>query len=252
MPPTRVLIIEDEDRLRHMMRLALENEYQVGDAPTGEAGLEQFGAGADWDVVLLDQRLPGIDGLETLRQLRQRDPGVCVVMITAFASIELAVDAMKLGAVDFLRKPVAPEALRGALAAALHTRAERQAIRPSAIGLPVAKPTITRLTLNGFQIMAEHERSDAGSPHDHLFTVLQFASGERHQVTVRIDPEEVERVTRLSRRRLAPQGAFWREQAEAFLANTLWLNGRVPDTGCLTLTDLPRDIIDLAAAWQAD
>ncbi len=77
--------------------------------------------------MLLDQRLPGIDGLETLRRLRQRDPGVCVVMITAFASIELAVEAMKLGATDFLRKPVAPEALRGALAAAAHVKSERQA-----------------------------------------------------------------------------------------------------------------------------
>src|SRR5262245_29471001 len=123
--PMRVLIIEDEDRLRHMMRLALEPEHSVGEAPTGEAGREQVGTGSEWDVVLLDQRLPGIDGLETLRRMRQKNPSALVVMVTAFASIELAVDAMKLGAMDFLRKPVAPESLRDALTAALHRKGER-------------------------------------------------------------------------------------------------------------------------------
>ena len=72
--------------------------------------------------MLLDQKMPGLDGLETLRQLKARVPGACVVMVTAFASIELAVDAMRLGATDFLRKPMTPEMLRGAVAAALASR----------------------------------------------------------------------------------------------------------------------------------
>src|ERR1700759_270455 len=117
----RALIIEDEDRLRQMMKLTLETEAEVGEAASGEAGLETFASGP-WDVVLLDQRLPGIDGLETLRRLKQVDAAACVVMVTAFASIELAVEAMKIGATDFLRKPVAPEALRGAVKAALHMK----------------------------------------------------------------------------------------------------------------------------------
>ena len=66
--------------------------------------------------------MPGIDGLETLRQLKARVPEACVVMVTAFASIELAVDAMRLGATDFLRKPMTPEMLRGAVAAAMASR----------------------------------------------------------------------------------------------------------------------------------
>src|SRR5262245_19101663 len=168
--PMRVLIIEDEDRLRHMMRLTLEADYEVAEASTGEAGLEQFGTGEGWDAVLLDQRLPGIDGLDTLKQLRQRVPTVCVVMITAFASIELAVDAMKLGATDFLRKPVAPDSLRGALAAALHLKSERQGRMTVVPGVP-QKPSILHLTLNGFQIERAAARQGAGSesPYDHEF-----------------------------------------------------------------------------------
>jgi DNA-binding NtrC family response regulator len=72
---------------------------------------KSFGDGSTWDAVLLDQRMPGMDGLETLRQINTRDANARVIMATAYASIELAVDAMKLGATDFVRKPMTPEIL---------------------------------------------------------------------------------------------------------------------------------------------
>ena len=86
---------------------------------TARRALALFGDGARFDAVLLDQKMPGMDGIETLRQIRHRAPAARVIMITAFGTIELAVEAMKLGATDFLRKPLTPETLRGALAAAL-------------------------------------------------------------------------------------------------------------------------------------
>ena len=85
----------------------------------GEEGLARFHDGSGYDLVLLDQKMPGIDGLETLRRLLARTPEARVVMVTAFASVELAVDAMRLGATNFLRKPMTPEALRGAVVGAL-------------------------------------------------------------------------------------------------------------------------------------
>jgi DNA-binding NtrC family response regulator len=82
-------------------------------------GLRVFGDGSAWDAVILDQRMPGIDGLEVLRRMKERTRGAKVIMATAYASIEIAVDAMKLGASDFVRKPMTPEMLRNAVAAAL-------------------------------------------------------------------------------------------------------------------------------------
>ena len=103
-----------------MMRLTLETAgYEVGEAPDGVGGIQLFGDGSDWSLVVLDQRMPGIDGLETLRELKNRNRSARVVMATAYASIELAVDAMKLGATDFVRKPMTPEVLRNAVVAAL-------------------------------------------------------------------------------------------------------------------------------------
>src|SRR6266403_2402009 len=116
----RILIIDDEENIRRVTRLTLQAAgYEVGEAGDGERGLEALGDGSGWDAVLLDQRMPGMDGLETLRHINERDATARVIMATAYASIELAVDAMKLGASDFMRKPMTPEILRNAVAAAL-------------------------------------------------------------------------------------------------------------------------------------
>src|SRR6185369_9149328 len=116
----RILIIDDEENIRRVTRLTLQAAgYEVGEASDGENGLELFSDGSAWDAVLLDQRMPGMDGLETLRRIKERDSTARVIMSTAYASIELAVDAMKLGATDFVRKPMTPEILRNSLIAAL-------------------------------------------------------------------------------------------------------------------------------------
>src|SRR5882762_7291239 len=118
--PDRVLIIDDEEHIRRMMRLTLEAAgHTVGEAGDGPEGLKLYGDGSGWDGVVLDQRMPGMDGLETLRRIKESNPRARVIMATAYASIELAVDAMKLGASDFVRKPMTPETLRNAVAAAL-------------------------------------------------------------------------------------------------------------------------------------
>jgi len=97
----RILIVDDEEHIRRMIRFTLEaSGYDVGEASDGQEGLQLYGDGSAWDLVLLDQRMPGMDGLETLSKIKQLDPGARVIMATAYASIELAVDAMKLGASD--------------------------------------------------------------------------------------------------------------------------------------------------------
>ena len=160
----RVLVIDDEAHIRHMMRLTLEAAgYEVGEAADGLRGLEMCGAGVVWDVVLLDQKMPGIDGIETLRRLRERAPATRVIMVTAFASIELAVEAMKLGATDFVRKPMTPDILRHTVAAAL---AKPPVATP--MGRPVSaarpqRPRIETVTMNGFHIVrtSAEERTTA-------------------------------------------------------------------------------------------
>src|SRR5437764_3396432 len=159
----RILIVDDEENIRRMLRLTLEAAgYEVGEARDGAQGLTVFADGTAWDAVLLDQRMPGMDGLETLRQLKERNPDARVVMATAYASIELAVDAMKLGATDFVRKPMTPEILRGALAATLARPEARRATQPAppAGQAPASeRPLIETMTLNGFEIIRPADAS---------------------------------------------------------------------------------------------
>jgi len=244
----RVLIIDDEPHIRQMMRLTLEaSGYEVDEADSGEEGLTRLGEGRAPDVVVLDQKMPGIDGLGTLRRIKERAADARVLMVTAFASVELAVDAMKLGATDFLRKPMTPEMLRGAVSAALSSA---RPLRPAPLAGSAAKPEIQILTLNGFQIIPPAEPRDV-SASQHTFRVKHFKDGSEVTVTVAIDPEAVGRVERLAGRRLEPGGTFWRAQAERLLSAYLWTEGKLPP-GVLTVKDVSREDLYVATDWKAD
>ena len=101
-----ILVVDDEKDQREMLCGFLRrNGDTLIDAASGEQALELYKR-HHIDVVLLDQKMPGISGGETLKQLRHINPLVKVIMITAHGAISTAVDAMKLGAVDFIEKPV--------------------------------------------------------------------------------------------------------------------------------------------------
>ena len=200
----RILIIDDEEHIRRMMRLTLEAAgYAVGEAHDGPEGLKLYGDGSAWDGVVLDQRMPGMDGLETLRRIKASNPRARVVMATAYASIELAVDAMKLGASDFVRKPMTPETLRNAVAAAL----TKETLSPTAVAQPdqperkAPSPLIIEtITMNGFSIL-DPDKEQGQLPDQRRFTVVS-PGGTRHEVLVQIDEEALGYVERLTGRRL--------------------------------------------------
>jgi two-component system, NtrC family, response regulator AtoC len=107
-----VLIVEDEEILARNMATYLERHgFEVETAGSAEEGLERLTSFRP-DAVVLDFNLPGIDGLQMLTRLRERDPTTPVIMVTGHGSVELAVDAMKAGVVDFLTKPVPLAKLR--------------------------------------------------------------------------------------------------------------------------------------------
>jgi DNA-binding NtrC family response regulator len=99
----RILIVEDEDKLRRVLELQLVSAgYDVDQAATAEAGLKTVDRAA---LVLTDLKMPGMDGLELLALIRRQNAQIPVIVMTAFGSIETAVEAMKAGATDFLLKP---------------------------------------------------------------------------------------------------------------------------------------------------
>ncbi len=121
---SRILIVEDKDSLRTMLEEMLKAEgLRVECASTGTQAVERLKAGERYDLVLTDWRLPGADGLEVLDAAVAQDPTLPVLVMTAYGSIETAVEAMKHGAEDFVTKPVDPDLLRLLVSRALERRA---------------------------------------------------------------------------------------------------------------------------------
>ncbi len=109
---TRILIVDDEKIIRDSFRRVLLKEgYSVEEVESGRLALERA-AEEPPDIVLLDLKMPGLDGMETLRQMKEKAPEVVGIMITGYPTIESAVKAVKLGAYDYLSKPCSPEELR--------------------------------------------------------------------------------------------------------------------------------------------
>jgi len=108
----RILVVDDEPNVRLSYRTVLEAEgYLVDEANSAPVGLEKLGA-SRFDLAILDMRMPEMDGLDLLEKMRERGLSTPTVMITAYGDLPHAVRAMKLGAIDFLQKPLKPDELR--------------------------------------------------------------------------------------------------------------------------------------------
>jgi DNA-binding NtrC family response regulator len=103
----RLLIVEDKESLALMLKETVESEGLEADiSPTGSDATRRIAEGRRYFAVLTDLRLPGADGIAVLRAVKESDPDCPVIVMTAFGTIENAVEAMKLGAFDFVQKPV--------------------------------------------------------------------------------------------------------------------------------------------------
>jgi DNA-binding response OmpR family regulator len=124
-----ILVVDDEEGIRYFLERFLTREgYQVVTAPSGEAALARL-ASTEFDVVLLDLKMKGIDGLDVLADLRQRWPATSVIILTAHASLESAVEALHRGAHDYLFKPCKTLDLRESIRAGLIKHQEQLQLR---------------------------------------------------------------------------------------------------------------------------
>jgi len=121
MKPLNVLVIDNEDAICRACHLVLtEKGHQVDYSKTGESGLRAM-ARDSYHLVLLDMKLPDMDGMDILRDLKKRMPGLKVIVMTGYATLSNAVQAMKLGATDYLCKPFTDDELTDAVEKACST-----------------------------------------------------------------------------------------------------------------------------------
>ena len=126
MAKPRILIIDDEESPRESLRFILKDRYEVVGKGDGASGLEVLRSEGPFDVVMLDMKMPNMGGLEVLSRILQLTPSMPVVMVTAITDAKPAVQAMKMGAADYLNKPFDVDEIRLVVARVLKERALEQ------------------------------------------------------------------------------------------------------------------------------
>jgi DNA-binding response OmpR family regulator len=117
-----ILVIDDESIVQESCkRILLPEGYAVESAYTGQEGLGRL-ADSSYDLVITDLKMPGISGMEVLKKIKHDDPDIGIIMITGYSTTETAVEAMKLGAFDYLPKPFTPDELMSAVSKALEKK----------------------------------------------------------------------------------------------------------------------------------
>lgn len=197
MSNSRILIVDDEKNLRLTMTMCLEPlGYEIGTADNGEDALRQLD-NQEFDLILLDIRLPGMDGLDVLRRVVKQHPDILIVMVSAHGTVESAVEAMKLGAVDFIQKPFTPHELRTIVQQVLDRQQleETQAINYDS-SIQLAKRYVSRRQFNtAIEHVKQAIAADPSRPEAfNLLGALQEIMGERsnavknYRVAVNLDP----------------------------------------------------------------
>ena len=129
----KVLVIDDERIvLDSIVKILKDEQFEIDVNQSGRQGLE-WALQRHYDVVLTDLRMPDIGGMRVLRDIKRAKPALPVVMITGFGSVQSAIQAMKLGAAEYLEKPFAPDALVETVKKALHIAATKPPEDPGVI-----------------------------------------------------------------------------------------------------------------------
>jgi DNA-binding NtrC family response regulator len=123
---TRVLVVDDEEQfVENLAERLTIRDYDVATALNGEDALKDL-KGYNYDVIILDVLMPGIDGIETLREIKNIKPLTEVIMLTGNATVETAIEGMKLGAYDYLVKPCDTKELVAKIEGAKQRKSEQE------------------------------------------------------------------------------------------------------------------------------
>ena len=170
-----ILVMEDEISVAKGLELVLSEEgYTVDLAMTGRSALDSFSQ-KGFDLLIADLRLPDIDGMEVIKKVKNSRPDTEVIVVTGYSTVSSAVEAMKLGATDYLSKPFTDDELMSAVRIALHEKkvVDAGAAAAAVAELPVAAPELLPEDLQRVQEVMGQVRQEFSGTREELIPMLQ-------------------------------------------------------------------------------
>jgi DNA-binding response OmpR family regulator len=173
--PAKILVVDDEPNVRFILQRALEKEkYLVTTAADGREALAKIERDT-YDLVVLDLQMQPVDGMQVLQAVRVRDPDTVVIILTAHSTVETAVEALRLGAFDYLFKPALPDALRRRVREGLKQRHEAR--QRAQLLRKVDDLRATLLDANAEREPTRHNRNSG-----HAYTSQILTIDQKHRV----------------------------------------------------------------------
>lgn len=203
--PHKILVIDDELSIcKGCQRIFEEEGHSIKFALSGREGLEQVDTEV-FDVAIIDLKMPDIDGLEVMRSIKEKQPSLAMIMITGYASVPTAVEAIKVGAEDFIPKPFTPDEILTVVNKVLERLpqqpGEEEAPQPAAVFAPELEPAAPEETPEVFidadQVMSVLNRAVADGGYfaaflDHgLRAQIPGASGLGHEAAAAITSGDI-------------------------------------------------------------
>jgi DNA-binding NtrC family response regulator len=258
MTDRRILIVDDELSVRSSLEEWFrEDGFAVETAEDGQAALRAMDRGP-YDIVLLDLKMPGMDGIAVQKRVREIDPAATIIILTAYASVETAVEALKLGAFDYVTKPVDPDDLSNLVRNALHARTlaeENIRLKEKVSELTQAEPILAvsakmEHVLEMVRTVAETDssvviRGESGTGKELIARAIHAQSRRRYFPLVAVNagsiPETLLESELFGHEKGAFTGAQYRRKGKIELANggTLFLD-EIGDISAKTQIDLLR------------
>ncbi len=233
----RILVVDDEPSYRTLISVALRTVgYEIVEVSSGEDALRMLRRNEPFDLVVLDYRMPTLDGLDVLREMVSLAPNTKVLMVSAYGSIDMAIEAMSIGAHDFLRKPFGGQSIRESVQNVL----ERE--EPNAPIVSVCRE-FQKTSINGYTFEAtEYEVDESFGDITVGFDVIGQGNVNRH-IKVVLPAFMQELILAYIDLDHPPCGMrLWEAVCEEKLASFIWQNEGPPDTGILSIEDLSSNI----------
>jgi len=162
-PGARILVVEDEATTRKAITRALNLiGYQADEAVSGEQALVKLAA-LSYDLMLLDLRMPGMDGVEVMKRVQKTHPDLLVIVLTAHATVDSAITAVRAGAADYLLKPSKIQDIEAAISRALERRLER-----------LRRQHLIHVIADALDALQEEDRREKATPLDRPEQFIQY------------------------------------------------------------------------------